>query len=221
MPIRFRYQTIEFDSIESNSIDIHLRSLRDKQEFSDPFGEAESLGISSAQWSLFGVVWESSQTLAQKMANYDITNKRILEVGCGMGLSSLVLNKRRADITATDYHPEAGNFLQTNATLNDCPKIPFLRTSWADEEDGLGLFDVIIGADLLYEKEHVALLAHFIHNHANPTCEVLIVDPGRGFHSAFCKIMVSFGFTVCLLPDEFGAESKSYKGQITQFLRTQ
>lgn len=214
MPIRFRYQTIEF-----NNVDIHLRSLRDKQEFSDPFGEAESLGISSAQWSLFGVVWESSQILAHKMANFDIANKRILEVGCGMGLSSLLLNKRQADITATDYHPEAGNFLQTNASLNDCERIPFLRTSWADTNDGLGCFDVLIGADLLYEIEHVALLANFINRHASPTCEVLIVDPGRGFHSAFCKEMVNFGFEFSLLPNALGVAAKSYKGEITQFLR--
>lgn len=214
MPIRFRYQTIEF-----NDIDIHVRSLRDKQEFSDPFGEAESLGISSAQWSLFGVVWESSQTLARKMADFDIVDKRILEVGCGMGLSSLLLNKRNADITATDYHPEAGNFLQTNASLNDCQKIPFLRTNWADENDGLGHFDVLIGADILYEKEHVVLLANFINRHASPTCEVLIIDPGRGFHSAFCKLMVKHGFVFSLLPNDSGLTIKSYKGQITQFLR--
>ena len=37
--------------------------------------------------------------------------KRILEVGCGIGLSSLILNRLNADITATDYHPEAEKFL--------------------------------------------------------------------------------------------------------------
>ena len=88
--IRIRYQTIEIDNF-----DIHLRSLWDKQEFSDPLGEAEALGISSAQWSLFGVLWKSSEVLAHEMANFPIQGKRILEVGCGLALSSLLLNARR------------------------------------------------------------------------------------------------------------------------------
>ena len=49
---RLCYQTIEF-----GEIDIHLCTLRDKQEFHDPDGIAESLGISSAAWPIFGVVW--------------------------------------------------------------------------------------------------------------------------------------------------------------------
>jgi len=104
-PIRVRYQTIEVDSF-----DIHVRSLWDKQQFSDSLGEAEAMGISSAQWSLFGVVWPSSEVLAHEMADFPIQGKRILEVGCGMALTSLLLNSRHADITATDIHPEAGSF---------------------------------------------------------------------------------------------------------------
>lgn len=213
--IRIRYQTIEF-----GGVDIHVRSLRDKQQFSDPLGEAEALGISSAQWSLFGVVWESSEVLARKMVNFDIKGKRILEVGCGMALSSLLLNYRDADITATDYHPEAGNFLTENIKLNDGRKIPFLRTDWSDLQDDLGRFDVVIGADLLYEKQHIALLSEFINRHANPQCEVLIVDPGRGHHAPFSKKMLALGYS----HNQYKPENTDYlaapfKGQVLQYLR--
>ena len=37
--------------------DLAIRSLLDRQEFSDPDGAADREGISSALWSLFGVVW--------------------------------------------------------------------------------------------------------------------------------------------------------------------
>ena len=43
--VRFRYQTLEF-----GDVDIHLRTLRDRQQFDDPGGVAEALGISSATW---------------------------------------------------------------------------------------------------------------------------------------------------------------------------
>lgn len=188
--IRIRYKTVEF-----KKHDIHLRCLRDKQEFFDPLGEAEALGISSAQWSLFGVVWPSSKVLAYLMQSYDIEGKRILEVGCGLGLSSLLINARNGDITATDYHPEVGNFLAKNVTLNLGEDIPFLRTDWRDENVGLGKFDLIIGSDLLYERDHIELLSNFIDNHTNPEAEVIIVDPGRSMHARFSKKMVELGYS--------------------------
>jgi predicted nicotinamide N-methyase len=213
--VRVRYQTHEFDTL-----DIHIRSLRDKQEFSDPLGEAEALGISSAQWSLFGVIWESSMVLANEMAHYDIQDKRILEVGCGMALSSLLLNARHADITATDYHPEAGSFLKENVRLNHGATIPFLRTGWDNLNDGLGRFDVIIGSDLLYEVEHIELLSEFINRHSNPGCEVIIVDPGRGKHAPFSKKMVKLGYTHSQRKSEFNLpDERLFKGQILTYLR--
>jgi predicted nicotinamide N-methyase len=213
--VRLRYQTHEFDEL-----DIHIRSLRDKQEFSDPLGEAEGLGISSAQWSLFGVVWESGMVLANEMVHYNIQGKRILEVGCGMALSSLLLNARHADITATDYHPEAGSFLAENVRLNNGASIPFLRTSWDNLTDGLGLFDVIIGSDLLYEREHIELLSEFINRHCKQHCEVIIVDPGRGNHASFSKKMVRLGYTHSQRkPENTSPLTDAFKGQVLTYLR--
>jgi predicted nicotinamide N-methyase len=214
-PVLVRYQTIEFDQI-----DIHIRTLKDTQQYADPLGEAEALGISSAQWPLFGVVWESSQVLAHEMENFAIKGKRILEVGCGIGLSSLLLNSRHADITATDYHPEAGGFLTENVRLNKGHEIPFVRSSWADEDNGLGKFDLVIGSDVLYERQHVKQLSEFIHRHTKPECEVLLVDPGRGHHAPFSKKMITLGYTHSQRkPENSDYLPKSFGGQILRYLR--
>ncbi len=186
---RVRYQTFEIDDL-----DIHLRSLRDNQQFFDKDKVAEELGISSAQWPLFGIVWDSGEVLARLMARQDIIGKRILEVGCGLGLASLVLNERLADISATDYHPEVESFLKINVSLNSGEEIPFEQSDWNDLPTELGKFDLIIGSDLLYEVEHVELLSTFIDAHANPDSEIILVDPGRGNHAKFSKLMVKLGF---------------------------
>lgn len=214
--LRIRYQTMEF-----GHTDIHLRTLRDNQEFSDDDGIAEALGISSATWPLFGIVWPSGEILAHLMSDYQIEGKRILEVGCGIALASLVLNHRHADITATDYHPEAGNFLQANCELNHDEAIPFIRTGWGDEDSGLGEFDLIIGSDLLYERGHAELLTDFINNHAKPHCEVIIVDPGRAHHTHFSKKMVSLGYSHSQSrPDNIDYLAKPFpRGQILRYQR--
>ena len=214
-PVRVNYQTIEFENI-----DIHIRSLRDKQQYSDPLGEADALGISSAQWPLFGIVWESSRILAHEMEHFAFEGKRILEVGCGIGLSSLLLNSRHANITATDIHPEAGSFLAENARLNNCVKIPFLRTDWKDPCDGLGKFDVIIGSDILYEKAHIELLSDFIHRHTDAKCEVILVDPGRSNHAAFSKEMVRLGYSHTQYNSDYNKlKTGVFKGKILRYLR--
>ena len=213
--MRIRYQTIEF-----GDLDIHVRTLRDRQQFLDVDGVAEKLGISSALWPLFGVVWDSSEVLAHLMIDYQIGGKRILEVGCGIALASLVLNHRLADITATDYHPEVEGFLLENTQLNKGKDIPFVRTGWDDEESDLGLFDLVIGSDLLYERGHVELLAGFINQHAKLRCEVILVDPGRGHHARFSKRMVSLGYAHSQSkPENSDYLAQPFPGQILRYSR--
>ena len=213
--LRLCYQTVEF-----GKTDIHVCTLRNRQEYHDPAGVAEKLGISSATWPIFGVIWPSSLVLAHYIADYDTGTKRILEIGCGMALSSLLLNKQQADITATDYHPEAGTFLKRNALLNGDRPIAFEQTDWAETEDDLGLFDLIIGSDLLYEDEHVDLLADFIEGHAKPVCEVILVDPGRGRKSKLSTRMIDFGYSSThLKPEPSEYLDPKFKGYILQFKR--
>jgi predicted nicotinamide N-methyase len=213
--LRLSYQTVEF-----GKIDIHLCSLRNRQEFHDPEGVAEDLGISSAQWPIFGVVWPSSRVLAHTICDYNTGSKRILEIGCGMALSSLLLNKQQADITATDYHPETGIFLARNALLNEDQPIAYKQVDWADTDDDLGLFDLIIGSDLLYEEQHIALLAKFIEAHSNPACEVIIVDPGRGRKNKLSARMIEFGYSSSEeKPSHTDYLREEFKGHILKFSR--
>lgn len=133
--------------------------------------------------------------LAHFLSDFDIAGKRILEVGCGIALSSHLLNQRNADISATDYHPEAEAFLRVNTELNHGKAIPFTRTDWAEDSSSLGRFDLIVGSDLLYEGGHAAQLSDFIDNHANDNAEIVIVDPGRKQHARFSKMMVKLGYS--------------------------
>ena len=213
--MRYRYQTLEF-----RDFDIHLRTLRDRQQFHDPDQEAERLGISSAAWSLAGVLWPAGQVLAHHLEGLDTQGQRILEIGCGIGLASLVLNHRRADISATDLHPASGPSLRRNAALNEDPEIPFAQLAWEDGASLLGTFDLVIGSDILYEAGHVDLVSAFILAHCEPRCTVILVDPGRGHHARFSKAMVARGFDHAQHPPDMDARlSAPFKGQILRYHR--
>jgi predicted nicotinamide N-methyase len=137
-----------------------------------------------------------------------------------MALSSLLLNKQCADITATDYHPEVQKFLKRNTQLNDDKAIAFEQVDWTDTSDNLGLFDLIIGSDLLYEDDHIELLSSFIEAHSKPSCEVIVVDPGRGRKNKLSKRMAEFGFTSSQQkPVHTDYLDKEFKGDILKFER--
>src|SRR5690606_11116343 len=111
--------------------DLCIRSLLDSQQYYDPAGTAQSLGICSASWPLFGLLWPSSRQLAARMAQRPVCNdERILEIGCGLALASLVGHRRGARVTASDCHPLASSFLDHNLQLNQLPGLKYRHGQW-------------------------------------------------------------------------------------------
>ncbi len=193
LPASDSYQ-VKFEIIHIGDIAYTIRSLLDLQQFSDPQGESLRLGISSAMWPLFGQIWPMSQILARLMLRESLVGKRILEIGCGIGLPSLVVQQRGGNITASDYHPLSPVFLLENTLLNALAPIRFAAGNWQTANLNLGQFDLIIGSDVLYEHQHIDLLSAFIHRHASAAVDVIIVDPGRRSHRAFARAMESLGY---------------------------
>jgi predicted nicotinamide N-methyase len=210
---------------------LHIRSLLDRQQYADPLGEAEALGISSATWPLFGLLWPSAQQLATYMAGRPrVDGERVLEVGCGLALASMVCHRLGVDVTASDCHPLAGAFLQENLLLNALLPLPYRHGDWAADpllapREGRarveGQFNVIMGSDVLYERDDGGCLAAFIQRHACAVAEVLIVDPNRGNRSAFNRQMAALGFALEDLPlVQPLADGSAYKGRLLRYRRT-
>ncbi len=213
------YTTRQLD-VRLGGHDYRIRALSDRQQFADPNGAAERAGISSALWSLFGQVWPSGRVLAEAMSSFDIAGKRILELGCGLGLSSLVLQRRRADIVASDHHPLAQSFLDHNTALNHLPTIAYHDLPWTVPDTTLGRFDLIIGSDILYERDHAAQIAGMLLRHARPDAEVLITDPGRGNSGPFTRALVAQGYTVSERRSRFDERDVApFRGRLLSYRR--
>lgn len=182
------------ETITINQIDYLIRSLKDTQQFDDNNQAAEALGISSATWSLFGVVWPASKILASTVQLINLEGKRVLEIGCGIALSSIALHKMGVDITASDYHPLTKEFLDRNILANGLPEIKYQTGNWEKENPLLGEFDLIIGSDVLYQPDHVKNVSQFIDHHSSNNVEVVIVDPGRANRAKFTHKMIALGY---------------------------
>jgi predicted nicotinamide N-methyase len=208
--------------------DLVIRSLLDRQQFSDPLGAAAAQGISSAAWPMFGLLWPSGAQLAARMATHPVVfGARVLEIGCGLALASLVGHRRGNDMTASDCHPLTAGFLLENLRLNALPPMKYRRGHWGMREtdaegDVHGMYDLIIGSDLLYERDAAGLLAAFIGRHASPAAEVWIVDPDRGNRPAFNRQMADEGFGMCeeRLDQLAAVDRVAYRGRLLTYRRT-
>ena len=151
-------------------------------------------------------LWPSSIALARRVLGEEhLAGKRAVELGCGVGLPSVTALAHGADITATDHYEAALDFARYNALINLGREPCTQSLDWhTPRTQGLGYFDLVLVADVLYEQRNVAALTALIPTLLIPGGEVLLADPGRKNTPAFLEGMrdMGFGFSTeeCLVP---------------------
>jgi len=124
-------------------------------------------------------LWPAATALASALP--DVAGLRVVELGCGLGVPSLVAAAREADVTATDWASEAVELLRANAERNGVAlrcEVRDWRDAWAER------FDLALAADVLYERRNVAPLAVRLHELAP---RALVGLAGRPYEDAFLR----------------------------------
>jgi predicted nicotinamide N-methyase len=163
-----------------------------------PFGELRLLQPSDGaelpddgpvEWAplapYWSVLWRSGVALGREVADSRLAGLRVLELGCGLGVPSLVAARAGAEVLATDRCAEALDLLEQNARENGL-SLATARVEWgaSDRLVARGPFDVILAADVLYERASVAPLLSLLPRLGR---EVWLADPGRGTAAAFLE----------------------------------
>lgn len=188
--VKLKQETYSF-----GGVDYRICSLLDHNQYDENDFEAQQMGISSATWPLFGLVWPTAQVLVKRVIPEIRAGRRILEIGCGIGLASIVLHRLGADITASDYHPQVLPYLERNLRQNELSPIKFQTGNWETDNPALGKFDLIIGSDILYQPAHIDDVSQFISRHSSPDVDVMIIDPGRENRPRFTRAMRALGYS--------------------------
>ncbi len=129
------------------------------------------------------------------MDTLELRGRSVLEVGCGLAVPGLVLHRRGADVVVSDHHPECESFLLENLRLNELGPLRFRDVDWSAANPNLGMFDLLIASDVLYERGHPEQLAGFFERHTNPHAEVLVIDSRRGQAGEFNRRMQAIDFS--------------------------
>lgn len=175
MPEELVVQTIDLPSGE-------LRLLQPAESAKIPDDHQVEWAPIAPYWS---VLWRSGVALAGELDGEALAGQRVVELGCGLGAPSLAAAKAGADVIATDRDPEALALVARNAEANGV-EIETAVVGWADPDELVrrAPFDLVVAADVLYERPSVALLLSLLPRLAPAAW---VADPGRPAADAFLE----------------------------------
>jgi predicted nicotinamide N-methyase len=124
-------------------------------------------------------LWPSAIVLAREVAAMDGAGRTAIEFGAGLGLPSLAAAHAGFDLLVTDYYDDALLFARRNALDNLGRDLRTRMVDWRALPAGLGRFDLVLAADVLYERPYAPLVAQAVVGALAPEGVALIADPGR------------------------------------------
>ena len=165
----------------------HICEVLTNEEQKDPF--AEDL------CPYFGILWPAAEALSIYLNQHSelVKNKSILELGCGLGYPSLVATHLDAKVLATDFHPDVEEYFLRNCQHSNM-SCKYMRLNWREDKQDIGLFDIVMGSDVLYESKHASEVAKGLLRFLKPGGKILLSDPGRNYLQPFLEAMKNEGF---------------------------
>jgi predicted nicotinamide N-methyase len=173
------------EALVSRSIQLPSGELRLLQ----PQESAELPDAGAVEWApiapYWSVLWRSGVALARELDGRALHGLRVVELGCGLAVPSLAAARAGAVVLATDACPEALELVARNARANGV-RVETATVDWGEPDELISRapFDLVLGADVLYERASVARLLSLLPRLAS---EAWLADPGRPAADAFLE----------------------------------
>ncbi len=186
-PVNISEKVFVLEAIRNldEAIDLLCDSITPEDQL-DPF--AEDL------CPYFGILWPSALGLSQFLGSPPelVRNKTVLELGCGLGLPSLVASHLGGSVLATDFHPDVEEYFLRNCRHSSV-ECKYQRLNWREDLEEVQKFDVVIGSDVLYESRHPKEVALGLMKFVNEKGTIILSDPGRNYLQQFVTAMNAEG----------------------------
>ena len=164
-------------SVEDAVVDKHVYSILKPANSDDLIREEDF--VKDERLPYWADVWPSSIILAGKLLELKGGGRSALELGCGVGLSTLAATTAGFDVLSTDYYEDALDVTRANVFRNLGSRARTRLVDWRHIPKDLGTFDLVFASDVLYEKEYALLLPIILCSVLASGGCALIADPGR------------------------------------------
>jgi predicted nicotinamide N-methyase len=181
-------------SVEDATVDAHTFSILKPANSDDLIREEDF--VKDERLPYWADVWPSSIILAGKLLELQGHGKTALELGCGVGLSTLAATSAGFDVLSTDYYEDALDVTRANVFRNLGTIARTRLVDWRHLPVDLGTFDLVFASDVLYEKEYAELLPVLLRGLLTPGGVALIADPGRVAAPVFVESCAARGLVI-------------------------
>jgi ETFB lysine methyltransferase len=141
-------------------------------------------------------IWPASRQLAATLLKEHGAGRTLLELGCGVGLATVAAIDAGFTVTSTDYYEDALHVTRANAARNVGVEPATRMVNWREWPEDIGTFDVVIGADVIYEAEYSTLVARCMSRALRRGGVGIIADPGRIALAGFLDALPGVGLAV-------------------------
>ena len=151
--------------------------------------------VKDEQMPYWAEIWPSAITLSTFIADeMTIEGKRVIEIGAGVGMVSVVAAWKGASVLATDYSLEALRFAHYNALKNgvdlSCDRLDWRMVKCSEK------FDLLFAADVLYERVNLLPIITAIEKLLKPGGAAYISDPRRRVAEQFVVLAEENDFSI-------------------------
>jgi predicted nicotinamide N-methyase len=132
-------------------------------------------------------LWPSATALARVIARRPLTGRRVIELGCGLGLPAIAAALAGGRVLATDWSPDSVAITSRNARRNEV-ELDAAVFRWDAPPEPLGPpWPLVLASDVLYEQRNVAALLALLPRLTAAAGEVWLADPGRAPAARFLE----------------------------------
>jgi predicted nicotinamide N-methyase len=110
-------------------------------------------------------------------------------------LPTILALAQGAEVLATDHYEAALDFTTYNARTNLDRELKVSLLDWREPDTGgIGTYDLVLAADVLYERKNAAALAGLVPKLLAPGGEAIFADPRRDEAPVFFGAMKEQGY---------------------------
>lgn len=140
---------------------LKILEMKDFEGYVDKLVESTEVGLMNFPY--WAKIWEASILLSYFLGKQPVAlGQRILEIGAGMGVVGVYAALCGHKVTISDNNDDALLFAQANVILNGATQAEVRKIDWNRPEDLDGTYDMIVGAEVVYDRENYPLLVSFL-----------------------------------------------------------
>ncbi len=220
LPLLYQALKAEYDLTETHYMfggdSFSFLSVLDSYALLDRISPEEF--IKDEQMPYWAEIWPSAITLSSFLADeLMLQGLRVIEIGAGVGMVSVVAASKGAHVLATDYSLEALRFARYNSLKNRvnlvCERLDWRLVQCAEQ------FDLLLAADVLYERVNLLPIVTAIDKLLKPGGTAYLADPRRRLAGQFLELAAENHFSITSFPRKYSGGSRDVAVNIYKMTR--